>query len=145
MASANLKRAEMATAQVRVAEQDRRKSSRNASNKTSSRKASNKTTAEPPFAVAETLNRTVHQAHAAVDVVVQGLTADAQDGDGPAPTGAATGDGPAWTAEAEARVARLPEFVRPMVRQGIEQYARDRGYDRVDERVLDEAREAMGV
>ena len=75
MASANLKRAEMATAQVRVAEQDRRKSSRNASNKTSSRNASNKTTAEPPFAVAETLNRTVHQAHAAVDVVVQGLTA----------------------------------------------------------------------
>ena len=75
MASTNLKRAEMATAQVRAAEQDRRKSSRNASNKTSSRNASNKTTAEPPFAVAETLNRTVHQAHAAVDVVVQGLTA----------------------------------------------------------------------
>ena len=66
MASANLKRAEMATAQVRAAEQDRRKGSHN---------ASKKTTVESPFAVAETLNRTVHQAHAAVDVVVQGLTA----------------------------------------------------------------------
>lgn len=66
MASANMKRAEMATAQVRAAEQHRRKNSRH---------PSNEATAVPRLAVAQTLKRTVHQAHGAVDVVVQGLTA----------------------------------------------------------------------
>ncbi len=50
-----------------------------------------------------------------------------------------------WTAEAEQRIAALPEFVRPMVRSGIEKFARDKGYGRVDERVLDEARGAFGM
>ena len=66
MASNNMKRAEMATAQVRAAEQHRRKSSRH---------PSTEETAVPRLAVAQTLTRTVHQAHDAVDVVVQGLTA----------------------------------------------------------------------
>ena len=65
-ASANMKRAEMAHAQVRAAEQQRRKSSRH---------PSNEVTAVPHLAVAKTLKRTMHQAHDAVDVVVQGLTA----------------------------------------------------------------------
>jgi hypothetical protein len=65
-ASANMKRAEMAHAQVRAAEQQRRKSSRH---------PSNEATAVLRRAVAKTLKRTVHQAHDAVDVVVQGLTA----------------------------------------------------------------------
>jgi hypothetical protein len=50
-----------------------------------------------------------------------------------------------WTPEAERRLAALPEFVRPMVRSGIESFASERGYSRIDERVLDEARAALGV
>ena len=32
-----------------------------------------------------------------------------------------------WTAAAEARLANIPEFVRPMARTGIERFARERG------------------
>lgn len=45
-----------------------------------------------------------------------------------------------WTPAAEARIAAVPELVRPFVRAGIESFARERGYGAVDERVLDEAR-----
>ena len=51
--------------------------------------------------------------------------------------------GVAWTAGAEARMEALPEFVRPMVRRGIEKFARDQGLARVDEDVLEQARKAM--
>ena len=50
-----------------------------------------------------------------------------------------------WTAAAEARLANIPEFVRPMARTGIEKFARDRGTLEVDERILDEAREFFGM
>ncbi len=50
-----------------------------------------------------------------------------------------------WTAAAEARLANIPEFVRPMARTGIERFARDRGVVEVDERILDEAREFFGM
>jgi Proto-chlorophyllide reductase 57 kD subunit len=50
-----------------------------------------------------------------------------------------------WTAAAEARLARVPGFVRPMARTGIEQFARDRGLLEVDEAILDEAREFFGM
>lgn len=50
-----------------------------------------------------------------------------------------------WTAEAELRLAAIPEFVRPMAREGIERFARERGYARVDGRVLDEARSRFGM
>lgn len=50
-----------------------------------------------------------------------------------------------WTPEAEERMANVPDFVRPMIRGGIEKFARDRGYDRVDERVLEEARGSFGM
>ncbi len=50
-----------------------------------------------------------------------------------------------WTPGAEQRLAGVPEFVRPMARTGIERFARERGYPRVDERVLDEAREFFGM
>jgi hypothetical protein len=38
-----------------------------------------------------------------------------------------------WTAGAEARLANIPEFVRPMARTGIEKFAQDRGAREVDE------------
>jgi hypothetical protein len=50
-----------------------------------------------------------------------------------------------WTAAAEARLAKIPEFVRPMARTGIERFARERGAAEVDENILDEAREFFGM
>ena len=50
-----------------------------------------------------------------------------------------------WTAEAEARMAQVPEFVKPMVRTSIERFARDKGYARVDENVLDQAKGSFGM
>ena len=54
-------------------------------------------------------------------------------------------DGVAWTAEALARLDNVPDFVRPMAKQGVEHYARSHGHGVVDERVLDEARERFGM
>jgi hypothetical protein len=50
-----------------------------------------------------------------------------------------------WTAAAEARLANIPAFVRPMARTGIEQFARDNGSVEVDEKILDKAREFFGM
>jgi hypothetical protein len=50
-----------------------------------------------------------------------------------------------WTSAAEARLANIPEFIRPMARTGIERFARERGAHEVDERVLDAAREFFGM
>jgi hypothetical protein len=50
-----------------------------------------------------------------------------------------------WTAAAEARLANIPAFVRPMARTGIERFARERGALEVDERVLDAARDFFGM
>jgi hypothetical protein len=50
-----------------------------------------------------------------------------------------------WTAAAEARLANVPEFVRPMARAGIERYALENGAVEVDEQTLDAAREFFGM
>jgi hypothetical protein len=50
-----------------------------------------------------------------------------------------------WTAAAEARLANIPEFVRPMARTGIERFARERGTLEVDEQILDAARDFFGM
>lgn len=50
-----------------------------------------------------------------------------------------------WTAAAEARLANIPEFVRPMARTGIERFARERGVVEVDETILDAARDFFGM
>ena len=50
-----------------------------------------------------------------------------------------------WTAAAEARLANIPEFVRPMARTGIEKFAQERGAPEVDEHVLDAARDFFGM
>jgi hypothetical protein len=50
-----------------------------------------------------------------------------------------------WTAAAEARLANIPEFVRPMARTGIEKFAVERGAHEVDEEILDAAREFFGM
>jgi hypothetical protein len=50
-----------------------------------------------------------------------------------------------WTAAAEARLLRVPEFVRPMARTGIERFALENGAVEVDEQILDAAREFFGM
>jgi hypothetical protein len=50
-----------------------------------------------------------------------------------------------WTAAAEARLANIPEFVRPMAKTGIEKFAQERGSLEVDEKVLDAAKEFFGM
>ncbi|HEV8310518.1 MAG TPA: PCP reductase family protein [Methylomirabilota bacterium] len=59
--------------------------------------------------------------------------------------GASASGGPAWTPEAEARIERVPTFIRPMARQAIERFARDRGYGTITDAVMDEARGALGM
>ena len=60
-------------------------------------------------------------------------------------SGGAKPPGLNWTAAAEARLANIPEFVRPMARTGIEQFARERGAVEVDEKILDAARDFFGM
>ena len=50
-----------------------------------------------------------------------------------------------WTSGAEARLANIPEFVRPMARTGIEKFARERGALEIDEKILDAARDFFGM
>ena len=50
-----------------------------------------------------------------------------------------------WTSAAEARLANIPEFVRPMARTGIERFAREKGSLEVDEKILDAARDFFGM
>ncbi len=54
-------------------------------------------------------------------------------------------DSVTWTAEAEARLQNVPEFVRPMARQGIEHYAKSNGHAVVDDAVMEEARVQFGM
>jgi DNA-directed RNA polymerase subunit RPC12/RpoP len=61
--------------------------------------------------------------------------------EGPPPTPASL----AWAPEAEARIARIPEFIRPMARRAIERFAEAKGYPTITETVMDEARGAFGM
>lgn len=50
-----------------------------------------------------------------------------------------------WTAEAEARLAGAPDFVKPVVCAAIERFARENGYAEVNEKVIDEAKNFLGM
>jgi hypothetical protein len=51
----------------------------------------------------------------------------------------------AWTREAQQRLESIPSFLRTMAKSGIEKYARDKGFEKVDENVLKEARSHFGM
>jgi hypothetical protein len=51
----------------------------------------------------------------------------------------------AWTAEAEARLERIPSFIRSMARRSIERFAEGKGYPSITEAVMDEARVVFGM
>jgi hypothetical protein len=50
-----------------------------------------------------------------------------------------------WTAEARARVERIPSFVRGVVTSRVEAFAEERGYPVVDEEVMAEVRKSLPV
>ena len=53
--------------------------------------------------------------------------------------------GVTWTAEALARLENIPDFVRPMAKQGIESYAKSNGHSTIDDAVMEEARGQFGM
>ena len=50
-----------------------------------------------------------------------------------------------WTPEALQRLANVPDFVRPMARQGIEHYAKNQGRAVIDAAFMEEARGRFGM
>ncbi|HUF10866.1 MAG TPA: PCP reductase family protein [Rhodothermales bacterium] len=57
----------------------------------------------------------------------------------------AAGEDVVWTEAARERLERIPEFVRPMVKRGIEQHARDQGIARITEEVMADVRTTLGM
>ncbi|MFQ5899145.1 MAG: PCP reductase family protein [Candidatus Methylomirabilia bacterium] len=51
----------------------------------------------------------------------------------------------AWSPEAEARIERIPSFIRPMAKKAIERYAEGKRYRLITEAIMDEARSALGM
>jgi hypothetical protein len=50
-----------------------------------------------------------------------------------------------WTAQARVRLDNVPEFVRPIAKLGIERFARERGFSKVDEACMDAAKEEFAM
>ena len=50
-----------------------------------------------------------------------------------------------WTPEAEERIKRVPFFVRNMARKTIVNYAKERGITTIDEKLMDQARQEVGM
>ena len=48
--------------------------------------------------------------------------------------------GPVWSAEALERLERIPAFVRPMAKMGIESFAKENGHAEITGEVMDAAR-----
>jgi Proto-chlorophyllide reductase 57 kD subunit len=56
-----------------------------------------------------------------------------------------TGNVPVWSAEAQERLARVPSFVRGMVKRIYLDYAKDRGIAEITPAVMDTARTELGL
>lgn len=50
-----------------------------------------------------------------------------------------------WAPEAEARLSRIPSFVRGVVASRVEAFAEERGYERITPEVMDEVRRSLPV
>ena len=50
-----------------------------------------------------------------------------------------------WTAEALERLERIPSFVQPMAKAGIETFARENGHTEITGQVMDKARGDFGM
>jgi predicted RNA-binding Zn-ribbon protein involved in translation (DUF1610 family) len=53
--------------------------------------------------------------------------------------------GPAWSADAQERLARVPSFVRGMVKKIYGDYAKERGITEITPLVMDTARVELGL
>jgi hypothetical protein len=49
-----------------------------------------------------------------------------------------------WSAEADERIQRVPDFLRPMIKAGIESFASKMGYRVITPAVMDESKNAKG-
>ncbi len=56
-----------------------------------------------------------------------------------------TPGGPAWSSEAQERLARVPNFVRGMVKKIYGDYAKERGITEITPAVMDTARAELGL
>ena len=56
-----------------------------------------------------------------------------------------TGNVPAWSAEAQERLARVPNFVRGMVKRIYADYAKERGIAEITPAMMDTARGELGL
>ncbi len=65
-----------------------------------------------------------------------------EDGTGDGGRGAGT---PAWSIDAEARLSRVPNFVRGMVKRIYADYAKERGITEITPAVMDAARAELGL
>lgn len=50
-----------------------------------------------------------------------------------------------WTEEAAQRLNNIPSFARSWAQKGIEEYAQERGYQKITSEVMDEVRERFGM
>src|SRR2546427_107896 len=66
-------------------------------------------------------------------------------GDGEGEMGKGKGPLPAWSREAQERLARVPGFVRGMVKRIYLDYAKDRGIAEITPAVMDTARSELGL
>jgi|SRR5919198_4321663 DNA-directed RNA polymerase subunit RPC12/RpoP len=104
--------------------------------------------AAPPAAPFEHLRSSMANAH---PDAFESATESAPATEGPGcPFAAMVNEGTAparvpWTADAEARVERIPAFIRPMARRAIERFAEEHGYSTITEAVMDEARSTFGM
>ena len=53
--------------------------------------------------------------------------------------------GPTWTADAEARIERVPTYIRSMIKKGVEDYASEQGYAEITPAVMDEVKGRFGM
>jgi hypothetical protein len=72
---------------------------------------------------------------------------DAFDDEGGEPRGHAAGvlGAPAWSVDAQERLARVPNFVRGMVKKIYADYAKERGIAEITPAVMDTARVELGL
>lgn len=73
------------------------------------------------------------------------LVQTALDADERRAAGDAPGPRPTWSAEAAERLARVPAFVRGMVKRIYADYARERGIGEITPAVMDRARAELGL
>ena len=65
--------------------------------------------------------------------------------EGKGETGKGKGTSPTWSVAAQERLARLPGFVRGMVKKIYADYARERGIAEITPAVMDTARSELGL